>query len=208
MDNSPADAALLERSWYVVGRCQEYEGEARSNLLRVVAVGGFYAVQLLSFGLLANSPTPADISFQRSITWICAGWLFVALAILIAQQRRFFPPMLKYISVSADLLLLTAACSLGSGPTSPLVFVYFLIVSMAALRFSLTLVRATTLGAMACYIFLLGQADANWFDSSHTTPVVNQLVILLSLGLCGIILGQMIRRVRWMANRFATNLTR
>ncbi len=204
MSSSQLDTEKLDRQWYIVGRRQEYEGEARANLFRVIAVAGFYAVQLVNFSFL-SSHTAANLAFQRTITLVCAAWLFIALAVLVAQLRKFFPPLLKHFSVCADLLLVTATCSAGSGPASPLVFVFFLIIAMAALRFSLSLIWTTTTGAIACYLFLLGQADSSWFDDVHVIPVVNQMVIMLCMALTGIVLGQMIRRVRWMANQFAEN---
>src|SRR5262245_53412598 len=44
-----AAASPGDRQWFIVGRWQEYEGEARANLLRIVAVGAFYVVELLRF---------------------------------------------------------------------------------------------------------------------------------------------------------------
>src|SRR4051812_31623036 len=38
-----------DRRWYVVGRWQEYEGEGRTNLLRVVAIAAFYLVELANY---------------------------------------------------------------------------------------------------------------------------------------------------------------
>ena len=38
-----------DRAWYIVGRWQEYEGEARANLLRLAAVAAFYAIELINY---------------------------------------------------------------------------------------------------------------------------------------------------------------
>jgi len=39
----------IERQWFIIGRWQEYEGEGRANLLRTIALGVFYLVELYSY---------------------------------------------------------------------------------------------------------------------------------------------------------------
>jgi hypothetical protein len=191
-----------DRRWFIVGRWQEYEGEGRTNLLRVLAIAGFYANHLLWY-LNLGTPGEADRQFHRLATLIAAAWLFLSLGVLVALQRHYLPSVLKYATTTLDLLLLTAIAWLGSGPASPLIHGYFLIIAAAALRFSLPLVWSCTLGAMVCYLVLVGAKDKTWFDAQHATPVVDQLTMLLSLGLTGIVIGQVIRRVRHMAEEFA-----
>jgi hypothetical protein len=99
--------------------------------------------------------------------------------------------------------------SLAAGPHSPLVLAYFLIIAMAALRFSLGLVWLTTLGAMAGYWLLVGIEDlktSRWFDASHAVAPVEQLITLVSLGLAGIVIGQVVRRVKSLAAEYAARL--
>src|SRR6185295_18246765 len=95
---------------------------------------------------------------------------------------------------------------LAAGPNSPLVLAYFVIIALAALRFSLGLVWFSTLGAMAGYWLLVGLEDAKtsrWFDAQHAVPPVTQLITLLSLGLTGIVIGQVVRRVRAIADEYS-----
>jgi hypothetical protein len=83
---------------------------------------------------------------------------------------------------------------------------YFLIIALSALRFSLGLVWFTTLGVMVGYWLLVGLEDAKtsrWFDSQHAVPPVTQLITLLSLGLTGIVIGQVVRRVKALAEEYA-----
>jgi hypothetical protein len=193
-----------DRRWFIVGRWQEYEGEGRTNLLRVLAVAAFYANHLLWFTRL-DEATEADVRFHRLATLIAVGWVFLSLAVLVALQRRYLPAGLKFATTATDLLLLTALAWLGRGPDSPLVSGYFLVIAAAALRFSLPLVWCSTLGAMACYLALVGAKDKTWFDAQHDTPVVQQLAVLLSLMWLGIIIGQVLRRVRSMAVEYAAS---
>ena len=192
-----------DRPWFILSRWQEYEGEGRTNLLRVLAIAAYYAVHLVTY-LSQAEPTDDDRTFHRLATLIAAAWLFLALAILVSLQRRYLPAALKYASTGMDLLLLTALAWLGRGPQSPLVLGYFVIIAAAALRFSLPLVWISTVGAMAGYMVLVGGNDATWFDPVHDTPVAQQLTTLLSLGLSGMVLCQVLRRFRRAAEQYAS----
>jgi hypothetical protein len=200
------DTPTAERQWFIVGRWQEYEGEGRANLLRIVAIGAFYAVQLAYFYQLAE-PTAQQVQFHRSATALAVAWSLASLAVLLCLRRRVFPAVLKFLSVGADIVMLTALASLGSGPHSPLVFVYFLVIVLAGVRFSLLLVWFATLGSIAGYLTLVGLADKDgWFNATHVVEPIEQLVMLLSLALTGIMLGQVIRRVRGLANEYARRI--
>jgi hypothetical protein len=207
-DSSPAEAARADRQWYIVGRWQEYEGESRANLLRIVAIGAFYLVQLVHYyGFSAR--TEAETLFHERATALAVAWTLVALAVLLCLRQRVFPAALKYCSTACDLALLTALSSLAAGPHSPLVLAYFLIIVLAALRFSVGLVWFATLGAMGGYWLLVGVEDAKtsrWFDGQHAVAPVEQLVTLVSLGLTGIVCGQVVRRVQGIAKQYADRL--
>ena len=195
--------------WFVVGRWQEFAGEARANLLRIIAVGAFYGVELYNYHVVGRG-AEEYLAFHRTVTAVAVAWTLLALGVLTCLRRRIFPPALKYISTGGDLLLLTLLAMAVAGPTggpaSPLVFIYFLIIALAALRFSLPLVWMATLGSMAAYMTLVAVADlrehGQWFDDNHAVSVIEQLMLLLALGMTGIIVGQVIRRVRSVAEEF------
>jgi hypothetical protein len=200
-----ADAAA-DRRWYIVGRWQEYEGEGRANLLRIVGVSAFYLVELANYyglhlGFLEIPPT-VERPAHLAITALALCWAIVAGAVLMCRQLRFFPAALKVISTGCDILLLTAVLTVADGPRSPLIVGYFLILTLAALRFSLALVWFATAGTAAAYLFLLGYA--RWFaDRDLRVPRYQQLIFLLAVVLTGVILGQVIRRVRRLADAYA-----
>jgi hypothetical protein len=197
-----AAASKGDRQWFIVGRWQEYEGETRANLLRTVAVGAFYIVELLRFYVFEKA-NPEQLTFHRQATMVAVAWTMVALAILLCLRLRIFPAALKYVSTACDLVLLTALAAMNQGPKSPLVLVYFLVIALAALRFSLGLVWFSTVGGMLGYWSLVGLFDKKWFDADHTVPPTTQLVTLLSLALTGIVIGQVVRRVKGMASEYA-----
>ncbi len=109
MDASPAFA---DRQWFIVGRWQEYEGEARANLLRIIAIAAFYSVELINrYGLnlgFIEMPQVRDAQFHQAVTALAAAWTMVALAVLLSLRLRFFPASLKFVSTACDIVLLTS----------------------------------------------------------------------------------------------------
>jgi hypothetical protein len=186
--------------WFIVGRWQEYEGEGRANLLRIGGVAAFYCVELVNYwtGVV-------DRPFHQAVTALALTWALVALGVLLCLAQRVFPASLKYLSTAADLVLLTTILVLADGPKSPLVVVYFLVIILATMRFSLRLTWFASSGSILCYMCLLGYA--RWFtDRDIRVPRYHQAVVLLALALSGIVLGQVIRRVRKMALEYAARI--
>ena len=202
------DSATPDRQWYIVGRWQEFEGEARANLLRIVAIGVFYIGQLISFYVFTTHDETDPIFLEartvhQAATALAVAGSLVSLAILLCLRRRIFPAALKYISTTSDVVLVTCLASIGSGPKSPLVVVYFLIIAMAGLRFSLGLIWCATIGTMLGYLALVGIKDDTWFDPNHFVEPVEQIMTLAALALTGIVLGQVVRRVRSLADEYS-----
>src|SRR5436853_1125638 len=94
-----ATVAVEQRQWFIVGRWQEYEAEARANLLRIIAVGAFYIVELLRFYWFEQGAAE-QLPFHRQATMIAVAWTMVGLAILLCLRLRIFPAALKYVSTA------------------------------------------------------------------------------------------------------------
>ena len=207
---------VADRQWYIVERWQEYEGEGRTNLLRILAIGAFYLVELAQhYGFPPAGVDVAEFAtYHQKVTALAVAWTMVSLAVLLCLRMRVFPAILKYASTGCDLLLLTALASVDhgaqsaapDGPASPLVLVFFLILALASLRVSLGLVWFTTLGSMVGYLVLVGLADKKWFDEEHAVPIVTQAITMLSLALTGVVLGQVIRRVKGLAEEYSARM--
>src|SRR5262245_35925095 len=96
--------ASRDLSWHIVGRWQEYEGEQRANLLRIVGIAAFYAVELINYhGLrlgFLEMPRQADVTpeFHRAVTALAVAWTMLALGVHLCLVRRIFPAALKYVS--------------------------------------------------------------------------------------------------------------
>lgn len=204
--NVKSPSGDADRQWYIVGRWQEYEGEARANVLRIIGIAVFYIVELVNYhGLrlgFIEMPKVVDQSFHQAVTALAVAWTMVALGILFCLRQRVFPASLKFISTGGDILLLTGILVVANGPRSPLVVGYFLVIILSTLRFNLPLIRFATVGSMAGYLLVLGYA--RWFAVRDVrVPRYHQIIFLLGLALTGIVLGQVIRRVRGLAREYA-----
>lgn len=133
-----------------------------------------------------------DDRFHYSITALAVAWTMLGLGVVLALRQSTYPGWLKYVATGADLALLTAVLVVADGPRSPLVVVFFLLIALAGLRFDLLLLRLTTIGAVAAYLYLNG--FARWFTEREIgVPRYHQLIVLLALILTGVLLGQIIR---------------
>jgi hypothetical protein len=198
-----------DRQWYIVGRWQEYEAEARANLLRIIAIAAFYTIELVNYyGLnlgVIEMPKIRDEPFHQAITALAVAWTMAGLGVLLCLRRYVFPAWLKFISTTCDILFLTAILTVADGPKSPMVVGYFLILAVAALRLNLQLIWFSTAGSLAGFLVLLGYAK--WFtDRDLRVPRYQQLIVLLAIVLTGVILGQLVRRVRAMAEDYAARV--
>jgi hypothetical protein len=205
----------LDRQWYIAQRWQEFEGEGRANLLRIIAIGGFYLVHLANYyqtdaGSMPEAEQGAFRHFHVMVTTLAVAWTMVGLGVLLCLKQQIFPRWLKYISTGADVLLITSVLCISKGPQSPLVVGFFLIVALSALRFSLPLVWFATAGSLAGYVVLLG--CAKWperfgkGDVDIRVPRYEQAMTLLAIALAGVMIGQVIRRARALAEDFSRRL--
>lgn len=195
-------------TWEAVNRGLEFEGEERANLLRILAVGAFYGVQLVTHYSAARDSdalAPSAVSspeFHVRVTFLAAVWILLALGLFLALRNRIFPPALKYVSTAADLLLLTSVLLVADGPRSPMVVGFFVIVALSALRFRQRLVWCATLGAIGLYLAINVQAT-HFSTRAIAIPAYQQAFLIVGLLLEGVILGEVVRKVRRTSELFA-----
>lgn len=211
---SPEPTASLspeDRSWLISSRRQDYQGEERANVLRIVAVTSFYLIELandhgVNLGFV-QIPRITDPSFHQAVTAVALAWVVLALGVHLCLSWQILPAGMKYLTTVLDIVLLTILLMIANGPKSPMVVGYFLILAMATLRCRLPLIWCATLGAVAGYVWLLGWA--RWIEGVRDVrvPRYHQLIVLTALALCGIIQGQVIRRMQSLAVDYARRLT-
>lgn len=213
--------ALPRDNWDILQRWQAYDAEGRANLLRIVAIGALYLVHLWSY-LSASREMPGPRFLQLGelnavsdrfhviVTLLAVAWAVFAMGILIALQQKLFPRWLPYLSTAVDITLLTGVICLGSVSRSPLVTGYFLVLTLAAMRLDLRLLWFATAGCAVAFLCVLGCAKwpaAFGIDASAPAgveiriPRHHQIIVMTSIVLGGVMLGQLVRRVRRLAQR-------
>ena len=197
------------KAWFVARRWLQFEGELRTNLLRIIAICVFYLIHLANYGSsqgwfarlgLLQLEGNVDQAFHTAVTLLAVAWTMLAAGVHLALRNRLFPDWLPYATVATDVLLLTCVLYLGDGAASALCVGYFLAIALAALRFHLPLIWLATAASAVGYVCLLG--IAKWpdrFAGGRALPQVpryEQLTVLAALILTGVVLGQVVRRVR------------
>ena len=141
---SPSPTAPLspdDRPWFITSRWQDYQGEERANVLRIVAVTAFYLIELandhgVNLGFI-QIPKIHDQAFHQAVTAVALAWVILALGVHLCLRWQILPAGMKYLTTILDIVLLTVLLMVANGPRSPMVVGYFLILSMATLRFRL-----------------------------------------------------------------------
>jgi hypothetical protein len=204
-DSRPDDRLVVDR-WH------EFEGEERANVLRVVGLALFYAVQLvnhhgLSLGPLELAPVEGvDARFHALVTALAVTWAATAGVVAVALRSRFFPRWIKYATTSVDFALLTAVLCVADGPRSPLVVVLFPLLALSALRGNARLVAFATCAALVAYGAALG--NAAWVRKDLLVPPYQAVLTMLSVGLSGYVLAAAVRRGRSAADELAARRLR
>jgi hypothetical protein len=211
-----------DRAWYIAERWQQFDGELRANALRLSAIGAFYVLHLWNYassqgklpawGVLQLSDAgPVDRRFHLLVSMLALSWASAAAVVYLCLRNRIFPRWISLAATAVDLVMLTSVLCISNGPKSPLVAGYFLVIALAGLRFNLPLVRATTVGAALGYLVVLGAA--RWPATFGLTPKLDlhvlryhQLATLVALVMCGVFVGQIVRRTRLLAVEYAARL--
>jgi hypothetical protein len=188
--------------WADARRIEEWAGEVRVNLIRLAAVLVFYGHHLLQHYLFRDEAT-RDVEYHVLTTLLVVAWSTEVLALHLCLSRRWLPPWLKYAATACDIGLITLLLLLGQDPHSTLAVLYFLVIGGAALRLSLPLVQAATLGCMAAYAVFQGYFRF-WLDvpEGDRVPRAQQIIFLLALGAAGIIAGQVVRQARRLVHGY------
>lgn len=187
-------------AWHVTRRLAALRGEERANLLRVIGVAVFYALEVLNYrglslgGLRVAPVDGVDADFHAMATALAVAWIALAAAVLVALKSHLFPPALKYVSTGADLVLLTAVLTLADGPRSPVLLALLLVIVLAGTRLDRGLVAFATAGAVAGYGFVL--LDVGVRRPALQVPPHWQLTTVAALILCGVVTSAILVEVR------------
>ena len=192
---SLAITLLREEAWL---------GELRLNWVRLIALAGLYLQHVLvsswSQGVVVSP------EFNRAVDWICSGWLLAILAVFYCLYRRWMPPYLKFGSALWDLTACGVVISLGDGPRSGLLVLLPVLVGASAVRLSMGLVWFSSMGAILCYLAVLGRYA--WFqvgfEKYYATPGLRiprtqECIMIIALVVAGLVAGQVVRQAHRLA---------
>jgi hypothetical protein len=187
-------------------RVEAWAGEARVNLIRIVAVVAFYLRHLVQ---LRFDPATAGGHYHTVVTAITIAWVVVIAVVHVLLVRRVAAEWIKYAALGADLILVTTIGMAAANPRSSLLALYFVVIATAPLRMSLGLVWTATLGAWAGYAAVL-----MWFawhvigwERYYSTPGLRvpraeEAAWLLAMGVAGLLAGQVVRQGRRLAGGY------
>ena len=171
-------------------------GEHRANTLRVGAIGALYAAQLIHYHFFADGGEP-ERRFHQAATAVAVALTFASLGVLMCLRSGLLTGALKWLSTLLDVVLLTALTSVTQAKAnSPLALAFYVVLTAAALRFHVGLIAAATVACGLGYMALVGMSDKIWFDEEHAVEPIRQMVMLISLALCGLALGQLVHLPR------------
>jgi hypothetical protein len=193
---------VQDLQWADTQRLEGFAGELRLNLLRLIAIALFYGRHLAE---VLTSPEGSDLRgvFHLRITWVCLIWAGGAIILHLWLTRRRVAPWLKYAVVTLDSSMITLLCTIAGGPKTPLILLFFPLVASAPLRMSLRLVYAATAAAVLGYLVVV--TIYAWyvigFNKYYSTPELriprrDEAIMILSLLVCGLLAGQLVRQAR------------
>lgn len=188
--------------WTAAQRAEEWAGELRVNLIRMVAIAAFYAQHLINYYFRKMADLTPE--FHLIVTGIALSWTAAALALHIGLVRRRSLPYLKYAAVAWDCFMATSLLIVSDGPRSPLLVVLLLIVATASLRVHLRLVWVASLLVILSYGVVCGHS--RWVRPESRIPVHHHVIFVLALGSAGLLAGQSVRQTRRFARDYADRL--
>lgn len=191
-----------------VGQWLPAAADVRGNVIRMIAIVGFYGIHLLNVYLpglesssmrsaagLADSPVSTTVHLAVSV--LVFAWLMQALGVHLSVMTKPLTRQFALAVIVGDVIWLTAALCFSTGPGGPLVAGYFLIIGLAALRLDLWLIRWATVASTFGYLFMLGAA--RWpvgllkEIQVASVPRYHQIMIVVALILMGVVVGQVVR---------------
>lgn len=195
----PAGGQDHEAPWTAAGRAEEWAGELRVNLIRMVAIAAFYGQHLINYYVRKMADLTPE--YHLVVTGIALSWTAAALALHVALAGRRQLPYLKYAAVAWDCFMATSLLIVSDGPRSPLLVLLFLIVATASLRVHLRLVWVASVLVLLSYGAVC--AHSRWVRPESRVPVHHHVIFALALGSAGLLAGQAVRQTRRFARDYA-----
>ncbi len=183
---------IVARPLGPVGRVRRWARRRPALAVTVAALGLFYVNHLVSL-YVWKRPDEAGI-FHRFVTGLLLLWLAGAVVFQYLARETRSNPVVIYSWAGMDVILFTALLCVADGPRSTILVGYLLLVAGTALRFRISLVWFVTGLSLTGYLWLV--LDAHWFRPQLAPAPKAVLPFVLGLGMMGLIMHLLLRRVR------------
>ena len=187
-----AGEPILARPPGPLGRLERWERRRPALAATLAALLVFYANHL-NFLLVLDLPGEGS-SYHWFVTGLVLTWGLGAAAFDWLSRRPRWGVAATYGWCALDVLLYTALLMKSDGPKSALVVGNLLLLGGAALRCRVALVWFVTALCAAGYLWLI--AAAAWWWPDLLVEVHRPVIFVVCLGLMGLILHLILRRVR------------
>jgi hypothetical protein len=202
----------LPETWQDARRVEAWAGELRVNVIRLIAIALFYGRHLVEY-FLANPDARVRGVYHARVTFVCAAWFAVALALHIVLTRRRMPWWLSYATVAWDAAMITILCMLTGDARTPLVLLLFVLIATAPLRLDLRLIYFATAAAivgylmqLACYAWYVVGYQKYYATPELRIPRSHEAVVVLALLVTGLLAGQSVRQARRLVMRYPVTI--
>ena len=183
---------IVARPLGLAGRVNRWARRRPALAVTLAALALFYTNHLVSVYVLKSHGDEG--TFHLFVTGLVLLWLLGAAVFQYLARETHASPATIYGWAGMDVLLFTALLSVADGPKSTVLIGYVLLVAGAALRFRIGLVWFVTGLSMAGYLWLV--LDAHWYRPQLAPAPKALLPFVLSLGVMGLMMHFLLRRVR------------
>jgi len=182
---------------------EEKSGEQKINLIRLAAIAVFFFNELFNFHVLGVVEPRLHM---RAVRLLLAWEVYAAAAWYAVNRLGVYARWMKYASTGADALFLTLVLVLVEGNNGPLVPMYYVLITLSALRYSRRAILAAAGFSAAGYA-------AVWyfsFGNPRLVPITAYVAVLqmLIMVLIGVFAGYAAKKMRGLVLKFAHNFVR
>src|SRR2546423_4903452 len=139
---------------------------------------GLFRWTLLIFAVILNNLNPAAGYNQLRINGILAAWGVVCLStVLLLFLHRRPGKAFSYATTGVDMLVATMITWASGGYTSPFAALFFLVITVSALRFGA--VGSVLCAIVVALLYLTAGAVAPLQEGTYLTTVANERIVIL-----------------------------
>ena len=198
--------SLIAKPPNLVQRVWSWSRREPALALRLAALAGFYAVELVNYTI--NRDDPLYRAFHVKISLVLTVWAVVS---LVLQQGLKSPRWSMYACFlwgTLDALLLTGVLLIADSAASPLVVGYFLLIAGSGLWFRVRFVWFMTLLLLISYALMIVNLHVYYPDLARQYNVRwdRHALFIVAMLVMASIVGYLVDRVRALSSFYGQKL--